>query len=120
VAERGATFSTGERQLISFARAIAHDPGILVLDEATANIDSNTEQLIQESIANISRGRTAIFIAHRLSTIRACDRIYYIEGGEITESGSHDELMALGGSYAQLNVTGERISHRGTEIVEEN
>lgn len=102
VAERGATFSTGERQLLSFARAIAHDPRVLVLDEATANIDSNTESLIQDSIASISRGRTSIFIAHRLSTIRSCDMIYYLEKGVVAECGSHDELMALGGKYKAL------------------
>lgn len=102
VAERGATFSTGERQLLSFARAIAHDPRVLVLDEATANIDSNTEALIQDSIASISQGRTSIFIAHRLSTIRSCDMIYYLEKGVVAESGSHDELMVLGGKYKAL------------------
>ena len=102
VAERGATFSTGERQLISFARAIAHEPKVLVLDEATANIDSNTEALIQKSIDTISRGRTSIFIAHRLSTIRSCDRIYFLEAGVVAECGSHDELMALNGKYRAL------------------
>lgn len=102
VAERGATFSTGERQLISFARAIAHDPRILVLDEATANIDSATESVIQRSIQQISEGRTAVFIAHRLSTIRNADCIYYLDKGTVAESGSHDELMALGGRYAEL------------------
>lgn len=113
VAERGATFSTGERQLISFARAIAHDPKILVLDEATANIDSNTELLIQESIESISEGRTSIFIAHRLSTIRSCDRIYYLENGEMIEQGSHDELMALNGRYASLILENERMVTAG-------
>jgi len=103
VTERGSTFSTGERQLLSFARAIAHKPSILVLDEATANIDSQTEALIQQSIENISEGRTAIFIAHRLSTIRNCDRIYVIDDKHIAESGTHDELMALKGLYYALH-----------------
>ena len=102
VAERGATFSTGERQLLSFARAIAHDPRVLVLDVATANIDSNTEALIQDSIASISKGRTSIFIAHRRSTIRACDMIYYLEKGVVAECGNHEQLMALGGKYKAL------------------
>ena len=102
VAERGATFSTGERQLISFARAIAHDPRILVLDEATANIDSATENVIQRSIQQISEGRTAVFIAHRLSTIRNADRIYYLDKGTVAEAGSHEELMALHGRYFAL------------------
>ena len=102
VAERGATFSTGERQLISFARAIAHDPKILVLDEATANIDSATEAVIQKSIQQISEGRTAVFIAHRLSTIRNADCIYYLEGGVVAEKGSHEELMDRKGKYYAL------------------
>ena len=102
VAERGSTFSTGERQLISFARAIAHDPRILVLDEATANIDSATESVIQRSIQQISDGRTAVFIAHRLSTIRNADCIYYLDRGVVSECGSHDELMARRGKYYDL------------------
>ena len=107
VSERGASFSTGERQLISFARAIAHKPALLVLDEATANIDSDTEELIQASIDAISRGKTSIFIAHRLGTIRFCDRIYYLENGAVAESGAHDELMQLNGKYAALIRSGK-------------
>jgi len=102
VTERGSTFSSGERQLLSFARAIAHDPAILVLDEATANIDTQTEALIQQSIANISQGRTSLFIAHRLSTIAGCDKILVLKGGNIVEQGNHEELLALGGMYSRL------------------
>lgn len=101
VAERGATFSVGERQLLSFARAIAHQPSVLVLDEATANVDSNTEQTIQQSIARISEGRTAVYIAHRLSTIRQCDCIYVVNGGRIVEQGNHEQLTAQNGIYAE-------------------
>ena len=109
VSERGSSFSTGERQLISFARAISHKPAILVLDEATANIDSDTEALIQSSIDRISRGKTSIFIAHRLGTIRFCDRIYYLDNGKAVESGSHDELMDLNGKYAALVRSGKEL-----------
>ena len=100
--ERGGTLSQGERQLLSFARAIAHDPAILVLDEATASIDTQTEKRIQQSILRISEHRTAIFIAHRLSTITHCDRIYVIHGGEIIESGDHEALLSQNGAYAAL------------------
>jgi ATP-binding cassette subfamily B protein len=102
VTEQGLNFSGGQRQLLSFARAIARRPSILVLDEATAFIDSDTEALVQASIENISQGRTSIFIAHRLSTIRSCDTIFVLAGGRIAEQGSHYELMSLGGEYARL------------------
>ena len=102
VTERGSTFSTGERQLLSFARAIAHKPSILVLDEATANIDTNTEAAIQKSIARISQNRTALFIAHRLSTIRSCDQIYVLRRGRIREQGTHEQLMEAQGLYYGL------------------
>ncbi len=102
VTERGSTFSSGERQLLSFARAIAHDPAILVLDEATANIDTQTELLIQQSIANISQGRTSLFIAHRLSTIAGCDQILVLQKGQIVERGTHEALIAAGGLYSRL------------------
>ncbi len=100
--ERGGNLSVGQRQLISFARAIVADPRILILDEATANIDSHTEMLIQEALRTLLKGRTAIVIAHRLSTIRGADRIVVMDQGRIVEVGSHQELLDKGGLYAQL------------------
>lgn len=102
VTEQGLNFSTGQRQLLSFARAIAHDPSILVLDEATAHIDTNTEEMIQRSIENISKGRTSIFIAHRLSTIQNCDVIFVLDDGQVAEQGTHEELYAMNGIYTGL------------------
>ena len=102
VKERGVTLSMGQRQLISFARAVAFNPRILVLDEATASIDSHTEALVQRSLSKIMQGRTSIVIAHRLSTIRAADKILVISGGKIVEQGTHSELLARNGLYAAL------------------
>ena len=102
VTERGATFSAGERQLLSFARALAYDPRILILDEATANIDTETEQWIQEAVAHLMKGRTSIMVAHRLSTIQHCDRILVMHHGRLRESGTHQELLALDGIYKKL------------------
>ncbi len=103
VKERGVTLSVGERQLLSFARAVAFDPTVLVLDEATASIDSHTEALIQRSLHKIMEGRTSIVIAHRLSTIREADRIIVLHKGELVESGTHEQLLALDGLYAALH-----------------
>lgn len=102
VMERGSTFSAGQRQLLSFARAIAHNPSIMILDEATANIDTKTEMLIQKSIENISKDRTTIIIAHRLSTIRNADKIIVLKHGQIVEMGNHDELLKSEGYYKEL------------------
>lgn len=103
VHERGSNFSVGEKQLISFARAVAFDPEILVLDEATASIDSASEQMIQEGIRGMMQGRTSLIIAHRLSTIQDADRIITIHHGIKSEEGTHDELMRAGGIYSRLH-----------------
>ena len=100
--ERGVNLSVGQRQLVSFARAIVADPRVLILDEATANIDSYTEMLVQRALKRLLRGRTAIVIAHRLSTIRGADRIVVLHLGEVVEVGTHDELMANANLYAHL------------------
>ena len=102
VTERGATFSSGQRQLLAFARTIATKPKILILDEATANIDSETEELIQASLRKMRQGRTTIAIAHRLSTIQDADCIYVLDKGCIIESGSHEELLAQDGTYKKM------------------
>jgi ATP-binding cassette subfamily B protein len=103
VRERGNNFSAGERQLISFARAVAFDPEILVLDEATSSVDSASERLIQEGLRGLLTGRTSIVVAHRLSTIRDADRIVVIHRGEKREEGTHEELMAAQGIYYRLH-----------------
>lgn len=102
VMERGSTLSVGQRQLISFVRAMVHDPKIMVLDEATSSVDSETEELIQMAIEKLMKGRTAIVIAHRLSTIQEADKIIVLDKGEIKEEGTHEELLVLEGFYANL------------------
>jgi ATP-binding cassette subfamily B protein len=103
VMERGSTLSVGQRQLLSFIRAMVYDPKILVLDEATSSVDHETEEMIQEAIDHMMSGRTAIVIAHRLSTIQKADKIIVLDKGEIKETGTHDELLNLNGYYAQLH-----------------
>ncbi|MEO1068230.1 MAG: ATP-binding cassette domain-containing protein, partial [Cyanobacteria bacterium J06638_6] len=100
--ERGTNLSGGQKQLLAFARAAIRDPGILVLDEATANLDVGTEAMIQEALERLLEGRTAIIIAHRLSTIRNVDRILVLKHGELVEQGRHDELLAKEGLYSSL------------------
>ncbi len=102
VNERGSKLSVGQRQLVAFARALCANPSILILDEATSNIDTYTETLIQEALKRLLQGRTSFVIAHRLSTIRSADRIYFIDDGQVVEEGTHDELLAAGGRYADL------------------
>lgn len=102
VMERGSTLSSGERQLLAFARTLAYDPKILILDEATANIDTETELLIQDALGKLIKGRTSIAIAHRLSTIQHADNIIVLSKGEIKEMGNHQELLALEGMYYNL------------------
>lgn len=102
VRERGAMLSAGQRQLVAFLRASVAHPSILVLDEATASIDSESEQLIQQATERITRGRTSLVVAHRLSTVRTADRIFVMDGGQLVESGTHAELVVAGGAYSRL------------------
>jgi ATP-binding cassette subfamily B protein len=100
--ERGASLSVGERQLLSFARALAFDPQVLILDEATSSVDSALEQRIDDALTALMRGRTSIVVAHRLSTVQNADRIIVLHHGELREEGSHGELLDHGGLYARL------------------
>jgi len=103
VMERGATLSLGQRQLLSFVRALLYNPAILILDEATSSVDTESEQLIQQAIDKLITGRTSIIIAHRLSTIRKANKIIVLDKGEIKEFGSHEELIKQKGAYYQLH-----------------
>jgi ATP-binding cassette subfamily B protein len=102
LSERGGTLSVGQRQLLAFARALAHDPDILILDEATAHVDTETERLIETALAELLRGRTSFVIAHRLSTVQRADRILVLHKGCLRESGTHQELLAARGIYHRL------------------
>ena len=102
IEERGSNLSLGQRQLISFARALVANSPLLILDEATASIDSQSEKLLQEALNHLLENRTAVIIAHRLATIRKADKIIVLQDGRIIEIGNHQELLELGGLYAQL------------------
>ena len=101
--ERGATLSLGQRQLLSFIRALLYNPSILILDEATSSVDTESEMLIQKAIDKLITGRTSIVIAHRLSTIRKANKIIVLDKGEIKEIGNHEQLLANGGFYSKLH-----------------
>jgi len=115
VMERGSSLSLGQRQLLSFIRALLYDPSILILDEATSSVDTESEQLIQEAIDKLISGRSSIIIAHRLSTIRKASQIIVLDKGEIREIGTHEQLLAKGGFYAKLHEMQFRADHGSAE-----
>jgi subfamily B ATP-binding cassette protein MsbA len=117
VGERGIKLSGGQRQRVAIARAILKDPVILILDEATSSLDTESEQLIEDALSRLLVGRTTLIIAHRLSTVRRADRLVVLDRGRIVEEGSHSELLGLGGLYARLYQRQFRDEDAGTEVV---
>jgi ABC-type multidrug transport system fused ATPase/permease subunit len=117
VQERGATLSQGQRQLLSFARALAFDPGILILDEATSSVDTRTEIMIQEALRELLKDRTAIIIAHRISTIKNVNRILVIHKGKIWEEGTHKELLSHQGLYSRLYELQYQAQENGSPVL---
>jgi ATP-binding cassette subfamily B protein len=120
LAERGSNLSVGQRQLISFARAVVGNPRVIILDEATANIDTYTELLIQNALKRVLEGRTSIVIAHRLSTIRNADKIVVLDQGRVVEVGKHEELLERNGIYARLYAINYGISSNGAKAGEDS
>jgi len=116
IGERGIKLSGGQKQRLSIARAVLKDAPILILDEATSSVDTETEFLIQQALERLMAGRTTVIIAHRLSTIRKADKIVVLEGRHIAESGTHEELLAKGGLYKKLNSVQQRLNTEEKEV----
>jgi ATP-binding cassette subfamily B protein len=120
VNERGTMLSVGQRQLLAFARALAHDPQVLILDEATSSVDTETEMQIREAIDRLMQGRTSIVIAHRLSTIQKCDKILVMHKGKVREMGTHQELLAQRGLYYKLYQLQYKDQEIGEQVYDHN